>query len=133
MAFRAFDAKLINGVTSASSFSGLRKLLEDVGHLQTLVSDSNWEHLLTAVRSCGYKDHEFAEFLRDVRKMGCDAWLKHTPDHLKSRSHAKLEFLLSTLVALGLLEASAPAMVRTRGLLEALLTSAAPAHVRDTR
>ena len=133
MAF-ACDERLINGVTSASSFSGLRKLLEDFGHLQTLTDPANWTHLQTAVTACGYEDHEFSDFLIDVQRLGSDAWLKHTPKELVNRSRSKLECLLSILVALGLLEASAPAwMFRTppRDLLEVLLPSAAPEHVRD--
>ena len=93
-------------VKSAKSFSELRKLFaeEDQAELKFAADPKDWNHVLTAVKSCGYEDNEFPYFLQQVQKIGSDIFLQWSEHNLNCRSRVQFTILLSVLKDLGILD-----------------------------
>jgi hypothetical protein len=101
---------------SATAFPEVKRILffladhAKSAQLKYFAADGNWKLLMTALRSCGYGVSDVQCFLADAHRLGPRAFLAGTPSEVNVRCYAKLVFLFTILVDLGLLEQQAPSV-----------------------
>ena len=93
-------------VKSAKSFSEMRKLFEeeDKAELKFAADAEDWNHVLTALKSCGYEDNDFPLFLPAVQRVGSEIFLEWIETKLNCRILVQFTILLRILKDLGLLD-----------------------------